>query len=367
MIRLLRDLCASLLLLLAPVAGERRQDPLPSPVRPAIELPDGPAARAFAGVQFDTRADTRAIDLYATKLAGEVGADPWRRAATWRAWRAALDAAAQGSAIEPLAHLALLALQQRRHEDAWRHFVACASSPECVAALTPYFLPGVPLASNAGAGGRDAPLPDGVILSPSLPPPSASAAPGRIDRRAMKISGLVIGKATLNLRVAFEPEGLQIDIQHVSGDAARFSVRIPAPEGLAIANEYVDWFRQDTVGEALAIEVKPGDEVHTLYGRFEPRDLRWTSQLPAALPAQLAGGALWLEVALDDPERALCEEIARSLSIDWLHLTCELAGRSAISERARGIAIDLSAQAGRAEKLAWLVSSVERFALSRPR
>jgi hypothetical protein len=239
-----------------------------------------------------------------------------------------------------------------------------------MSALLPSFLPGVPPHTKLTSEAMPA-LRDGVELRPSLPPPSDKAEPGRIDVRAMKIESFVVGGATLSMRVAVEVEGVQIDIDHRSGGEAHLSIVIPEPEEIAIGNEYVDWMVQETHHAPLAFEIKPGDETHTIYGRFEVRTLTHPTRLPDNVPAQLRGGALWLLV----PERSdFFDAVAKSVRNVPLGLDCrvitsaEEAGSKRVpSDVVRGTTIDLRAREERDEKLRWLVSSIERFLLAKDR
>lgn len=317
----------------------------------AVVLPDGPIARAVGALP------PGIVPAELPKLPAP--------GATWTRWAELLDAETRAGEPDPArrAELALLALEQERWDDAWRHLEAAAKSPVWLAALLPRFLPGA----------ASARLPDGATLRPSLPPRTPGVPSGRVDRRAMKLESLAIGDAIVELSVAVEAEGVQIDISHLSGGAARLAVRIPEPSEYAIAQEYVDWYRQDTTRIAHEIEVRPGDPTHTIYGRFEPRGVRFTTELPKELHAQLASGTLWI-VAGDPPsERALAQEIAASLERGPLKMRARVLGprETAPEGEWSGVRFDLSDARERPRKLAWLASSVEAFAssskVSRPR
>jgi len=187
----------------------------------------------------------------------------------------------------------------------------------------------------------------------------------RIDRRAMKITGLKVGAAVISMRVSVEPEGVQIDLAHLSGGAAKLSVLVPEDPQYAFADEYVDWYRQEKKGAAHAIELKPGDDVRTLYARFEPRPLAWPTALPERIPSGIETGTLWLVAAPGDPDRALLEAVAASLEHGPLRLRARLCDPVAADRHGGGIgiAVDLTPSEGRDRKLAWLASSVERTAL----
>jgi hypothetical protein len=339
-----------------------------------LELPDSAAARAYAAsppgwdkyFSLDSTVDQLRTILGA-KHAG------WTQANTWAVWSQALRLAARPneSNVSNRAMLAELALGQSRWDDAWSHFIACDPAKDCMSALLPRFIPGVTSGYKATDGPLPEPLPDGIVLHPSLPPPSEHAAAGRIDARAMKVNGFVVGKTTLAMRVAVEAEGVQIDVEHRSGETAHISIVIPEPKDWSIGDEYVDWAVQPTHHQPLAIEVKPGDEPHTIYGRFQPRGLSHPTHPSAQVPAQLEGGIVWLLVPSDQENSDLYTSIAKSLGQLPLHLECrvttsplDVAREESGSELASGITIDLRSPEERDEKLAWLVSSLERICLA---
>lgn len=341
--------------------------------RRAIELPDGPLARAL-----DALPPTAPPAAFPAHLGrrGQVpghAAGIWNREGTWITWAALVDAESRATTPDPArrAELALLALEQERWDDAWRELELCAATPGWLAALLPRFLPGAPAGSPAAGGARTGTLPEGVTLSPSLPPRTRATPPGGVDRRAMRIDELAIGDAVVELTIAVEGEGVQIDIRHRRGGASRFMVRIPEPAEFAITQEYVDWYQQDVARVAHEIEVRPGDETHTLYGRFEPRALRWTTQLPTQLSAQLRVGTLWITVEELAAEQARAREVAASLQAGPLKLAARVlgSGEAPGENEWTGVRFDLRDATERDRKLAWLASSVERFAFgaARPR
>jgi hypothetical protein len=358
---------AWVLVALAPELRAQEPATLVEPKKPAaFELPEGRAGRALAKLSATTPAKALPKDLGGAGLVPSVAQDAWSSAATWRTWSESLRAEASSAAVDPArrAQLALLALEQRRTDDAWNHFAAAANAdPEWAAALLPRFLPGVPATSAAGFGGHAGPLPDGVVLSPSLPPPTEGLAEGRFDRRAMSVSEIYIGAAVVSLRLAVEAEGVQIDVKHVSGGSARFSILIPEPREIGFGNEYVDWYRQDDLHVPRALEVKPGEEEHTLYGRFEGRGTSWSTKIPRELPGQLARGKLWFVVPPKDAERALVDAIAACLTQKQFGFECAVIETGAKVPDWSGIRFDLSNPAERQGKLAWLAASVEAFSL----
>jgi hypothetical protein len=335
--------------------------------RRSMELPSGAIARALEALAPDTKPIDLPAELGAPGRVPGPPADAWNQPGTWTRWAALVDAESRASTPDPVrrAELALLALEQERWDDAWRELEVCAATPGWLSALLPRFLPGAPAGSPLAPGGRTGRLPDGVTLVPSLPPSTRDAPTGRVDRRAMRIDDLAIGDAIIELKVAVEAEGVQVDVTHRSGGAARFSLRIPEPADFAIAQEYVDWYRQDALRVAHSIEVKPGDPTHTFYGRFEAHSVRFTAQLPTQLNAQLQTGTLWILSGEEPGERALAREIAESLEKGPLKIAARALGASEQPADAEwtGVRLDLRDATERQRKLAWLASSVEHFAL----
>lgn len=335
---------------------------------PRFDLPPGPAADAVLVITPTTKAHATPSDLGAS---GDVPAypnDAWSKPATWTAWGGLVAAEKSGSskAMQPpdperRARLALLALEQGRSDEAWAHLAATRSDPTWTAAILPRFLPGVPPKSASASGGYAAPLEDGAILTPSLPPPTRATDSGTLDRRAMSARSIAIGAAVVSMKVSVENEGVQIDVRHVSGGPAHLSIRIPEPRDFTFGNEYVDWYRQDDMHVPHAFEVKPGEEEHTLYGRFEARGQPSSTHIPDLLPAAMTLGGLWL-VSPDDAGRPLLAAVAQSLS-NVLGVTCKLRAPSN-PPYWTGISVDLAVPAERTLKLAWLASAVERFTLT---
>jgi hypothetical protein len=341
----------------------------PPAAQPLFELPPGDAAAAVAALQPSTSAHPTPKDLGASGTVPTLPRGAWSEPATWSAWSTQLLAEAGAARAnkapdaERRARLALLALEQGRSDDAWAHFAATRTDPTWSAAVLPRFLPGVPSGSPGGKGGLPGPLPDGAVLAPSLPPPSADRAAGRIDRRAMSVRAITVGAAVVSLRVSVETEGVQIDVRHVSGGAAKLSVLIPESPDWQFGNEYVDWYRQETMRVPHAIEVKPGEEEHTIYGRFETQQpRRFTAGLPASMPAQIASGGLWLSVRADDAEKPSIEAAAQAISA-VLSIRCRVRAPGA-APGWTGTSVDLEKPEERAAKLVWLASAVERFALA---
>lgn len=263
------------------------------------------------------------------------------------------------------ADLALLALAQDRAADAWEHFTNASVDPAVAAALLPRFLPGIPVGMDLGAGGLAGPLPDGVELAPATPPNTRAIERGRIERRSMRVRGLRVGDAVLGLRIAVEPEGVQIDVEHISGGAARVAVKLPTEPGFGFANEYVDWFQAEKRGVAHVLEIRPGDEEHTLYGRFEPREEVPRIALPDAAPAVVELGGIAIRPEPGAEGRARAEALVRALTGAPLGLNARVldTGANGVAAGWTPILVDLTDPRTSAAKVAALCGAVERFSL----
>jgi hypothetical protein len=320
-----------------------------------VELPPGRASEAASRIA----SGTRPAELPA------LAQDAWTSPATWRRFTELLqsESAARAPDAARRAELALLALEQHRWEDAWSRFSECSDSPAVLAALLPHFLPGAAVAP----GGT---LADGAVLFPALPPLAAGGPEvprGYVQRRSMRIEGLAVGGARLALRVSVEGEGVEIDVEHLSGDVAKLRVAIPEDPDFAFADEYVDWIRQEKPGVPHEVTLRPGEEAHTLYARFEPRKSEWPTLLPDRVPAQIELGTVWLEAGPDERVRPLLEAVALCLSSGPLHVDARLDGARSAAERRLGVLVDLSSAEERPRKLAWIAGAVEAFALRRAR
>jgi hypothetical protein len=166
----------------------------------------------------------------------------------------------------------------------------------------------------------------------------------------------------ISVRVSVENEGVQVDLRHVSGGKARVSVLLPEPPEYAFGNEYVDWYPQDELRVPHALEMAPGEEEHTIYGRFEKQRPRRFPSAPAQeLPAQIEEGGLWLvaDGAVDPLLEAAAQAIGRVLAVP-----CRIAAPNDPTGWS-GTRIDLTAREERPVRLARLVSAVERFVRDR--
>jgi hypothetical protein len=320
---------------------------------PARVLPEGTAAERTAAA------------LHGGIAAKPLAAPAAGSAEAWLGWMADLESSRAAREPDPEceARLALFALAQQRWNEAWRHFERTGGDPGVCSALLPRFLPGcaadAPLLQDGFAGA----LPDGSVLRPALPPAKGDAPPGRIERREMKLARLSVGKAVVSLRIAVEYDGILVELAHVAGESCRLSLALPCEPGFSLASEYVDWYVQETHGAPLALELKPGEEAHSLYGRLELRPVRGPERVPEHLPALAAREGLLLELFRDDPEEPLLRRIAESLRAPPLALDARVWIRGS-KEVPGGLRVDLTRPAERAQRLADLCAAIERFVLA---
>lgn len=366
----------------SPAAVNAQEAPAPvnkdAAVVPTIQLPPGPLRAACARLTAQTEPAQVAEDLGERGKAPGISRAALVQAPTWERWHATLVALRAKEEPRARARLALIALEQGRYTSAWSHLERASASPEVLAALLPRFLPGVASGATLARGGRVVALPDGARLTPALPPavgvdepatkPSTTptepenAASPFAPARSMRTE-FEIGAARVALSVALQNEGVQVELTHLSGGTARVSIVLPRAEDNTIATEYVDWFKQDTLGAPLEVVLEPESEPHVLFGRFEPRAPHWPTRVPDRLPAAIESGGLWLVVAPNDAEREFDEALARAFSFPELELACKL--RTSGEPKSGGVEVDLTDVALRADKRAWLVSSVEALVLRR--
>jgi len=324
---------------------------------PQLVLPDGAAAKAWAQVSADT--PPAALDWGA---AGAPTLASWEAGATWSAWSQALASAArEPNDVTARARLCLLAKSQGRDQDAWRHFAALVAEPSHAAAAASYLFPGVPLDSELQAGGLPPALPDGTILTPSVPPLAADA-PSPLVLRSMHFDGVRVGEATLGLDLEVSNSGVEVTVRHLSGGAALVGVLMPRVEGFPFYVEYIDWMRQDELGEPLVIEVQPGDEEHAFFARFREERATVPTRIPEHLPATIVRGGLWFDFEGSDQPPAFFAQLQQAFA-QLLDVRVELHS-AATGTRIGGQIIRVPSGPERAARLRYLAASVERFVLA---
>ncbi len=333
-----------------------------------VTLPPGAAADAWARV--DANTEPAALAPPAWPVWEDDAA--WSERPPWQRWVEAVLEEAAAAEPDPgrRAPLALLAAKQGRALDAWDHFAACAESPGVVAALLPRLFPGVPADEAVGPGGLAGALPDGVLLSPILPPLHGDPPHGRPRVRAMELQGLAIGEAVCDLKLSVEVDGVEVTFTHRSGGPARVRLRLPRPPDFEIRALYVNWQRLDVVSEVLDLELLPeqegGEGETAVWGRFFPAGTPWPTAVPERLPAAVARGGLVLEHDPDDPLAPRLTRCAEALGM-LVGVPARVATRGATSAP---LVIRLNADLDprvRAAKLAAVLSLAERYALRRER
>ena len=240
---------------------------------PLVTVPPGRVADVLAALPSDVRPARleRAWPAWSDRSPDGFGGE-----VAWRRWVELVraEAAAATSAPERRAELAVLARLQGRDGDAWAHLVACARDPARVAALLPLFSPGVPLAELARAG----PLPDGVLLTPALPPCDDARAGlrclagKRIERREFEV-----GAARLSLAVSVDRDGLEVALRHLAGGAVRVRVVPPLPRGVEPGPLLADWEKLPDHEGPVEFALDASQPEHSLWLTFRPPTERWPS------------------------------------------------------------------------------------------
>ncbi|MEW6072584.1 MAG: hypothetical protein AB1726_08340 [Planctomycetota bacterium] len=338
---------------------------------PAQELrvPPGPAGAAWAEVGADTL--PAALPGGPWPLWTARGTEGWGAEAPWQRWAALVAAEAEAERPDPerRALLALFARARGRDFDAWDHFAACAGAPGVLAALAPGFFPGVPPGHPATAGGSPAPLGEGVLLTPALPPrPFPDADPPPLPAEAaLEHGGFAVGESRIAMRLVLERDGVQVDLHHLAGPPVRLSVLLPVPPREEIAVTYQDWLRQEGGAGPLKVTLGPAEAMHELWGRFQSRPAPWPGRLPSEAPAQVALAGLELAVPAAELASPFLVHFARALGA-VLGVPCGLvaAGAPPPEGTLAPLAIHLPADRERERKIAGMISLAEGFAL-RPR
>ena len=351
------------LLLLAPALAPAQEL---SPAR-GIQLPASTAADALAGIA----QDTAPVALVAAPWPAWEEPD-WDGPAPWRRWveLAVEESRAPRPDAGRRSELALLAAAQGRHLDAWEHFALTGAEPAVAAAVLPQLFPGVPASAAAAPGGMAAPLPDGVLLRPLLPPLDRATPHGRPHIREAHIQGLTIGEAVVDLELNVEADGVELTFTHRSGGAARVRVILPMPPDREIRTLYVDWVRLEELPAVIELDLVPGEASEAaIWGRFDPAAITWPPlPRPGQLPQLLERGGLLFEVDAGDPLEARLPHLARGLS-DLLQLPASVARRGESQPKAGATApIRIAFPASqtpraRSSKLAYLISAAEGLAL----
>jgi len=330
------------------------QEPAP------IQFPDGPAAKAWAGVGVDTV--PRALPKL-LRAACSTTSPAGTSTATWQLWARWLAGEVRQPSPKLRAALCLLARAQGRDRDAWEHYAHLTADPRWVATVTPYLLPGAPLDSKIEPGGTLAPLPDKTLLQPCLPPPTESSGDAHaITWRKATARNIQVGEAIFDLTISVEATGVQVDLVHTGGGAGQVAILIPEPPGYEIRIEYLDWAQTEQARLPILVDLAPGQEPHTLWGRMIERRNSLPTGKARGLPRSLISGGLYLSLPGNDPQRIAVAELAPVLG-DLLGVPVRLTEPGAPLPTWTGIVLQLGSPSERGERLTWLASAIESFIL----
>jgi hypothetical protein len=283
-----------------------------------IRLPPSPVGAAWEAVGPETlpRAGL-AADWPAWS---ERGPAAWGASEPWRRWVALLCAEASAARADPArrAALAVLARRQGRYQDAWTHASACAESPEVLAALVPRLALGLDASAPLGAGATILALPDGVRLAPALPPedPALGAGIRALIGQRLEVAALAVGSAQIALTLEVEPDGLSIDLRHLSGGSARVQLELPLPAQVAFEAVYADWERSEESERVLTFTLDAEEPEHSAWARFAPLAHGWPTARPPATEAgapHLTALASWVVLQEAGPALPHLVELSRTL------------------------------------------------------
>lgn len=329
---------------------------------PWVELPDGPVAKAWAGVGETTVPASLGEEFPAARLAE---GSAWSEPATWKLWSEWLTSDPSEDRAARRAGLALLALEQGRSEDAWQHFAACSESPEWMARLMPSLLPGVPIETELLASGRVPQLENAALLRPSIPSiPTHDS--GMVLARSATVRDLRVGEAVFDMKVTFDSYGVQLDFEWKSGGTAEVNVLIPEPDGFEIRVEYVDWMRQKKKRVPHRVELSEAQPQMSLFARIRSTRALYPGIGSGPFPRELERAGLWIEHSANDPELELLEAAARAASaaLGFPVRLREAGQGSPAPNRPVGHVLHLTDPGPERERqLAWLASALERTVL----
>ena len=278
-------------------AGQEPENVTPGPG--TVSLPRGAAALALDAVEPGTAARTGLRPWPAWSDRSPAG---WGGEATWRRWVELVrdERAAERPDPARRAELARVARLQGRDGDAWMHF-ASIEDPAWLVTLLPLFLPGVPEDELERAG----PLPDGVLLSPSLPPSDVPGA-GLRHLAGTRIEALdfALGAARARLSLRVDRDGLEVKVVHLAGGPANVRVRPPLPRGVEAGLLFADWEKQSGPDVTVAFRLTAEEPEHILWLSFHPpRD--HLANPPLALLRSPAAGRTLLVVSPGGDEPVL--------------------------------------------------------------
>lgn len=319
---------------------------------PAFELSPGPFERTWA--LLDPRVEARLPE--GLPLGVPDGG------AAWRAWADALatcraDDPAQRAAGRLWA--AVFAARGGRSDDAWEHLAHAGEAPAGLRAVLPLCVPGIAPAELTAWPA----LPEGARLAPLLPPPPVPSREvllglGRVRDGHASARGFTVGDAQVAFALRVEGDGVQIDLAHEGGGACALELVVPVPPDFSLSGVHVDWESVPAPGGRVHVELAPGGEPITVYGRWRPRRIEWPTSTPDGLNAQLVRDGLCLWLAPGEEGAGLRTGLAELLGLEVrVHLQ--------EAAPAEGLVLDLRDARTYDRKLAGIVSLAERFALER--
>lgn len=238
--------------------------------------------------------------------------------------------------------------------------------------MLPLFVPGVASAElDAAESEGELRVLEFATLTVRLPPLPGPAAErplgtGRLQRREMKVLGLRIGAAQVDMKVSIEPEGVQVDFENVRGSPARCRVVLPEPLDFELASSYLDWERLEQARAPIEVALTPDAPPVSLYGRLAPRFVRWPSARPTSLEERTRRHGFVLVCAPNAGSRARVCGFAAALGELTAHsATCEVLAPGALAANPLATRIDFSPAPDAERKFRALVSSAETWALAR--
>ena len=294
--------------------GQTEPPQQPPAANPAFTWPTGEVGDALRTIGPDTEPAPEPTVVWP-----DDDRDPvWRDGAPWQRFGELLAKQAAGPLrLEELAELALVTLAQGRDEQAWRRLGELARrSPEAAAGILPRFFPGVPAGIGATRGGLPLALPEGIVLTPALPPPLGAPDPEfLLEARSMSMTALAIGSASCNFTVDLRTDGVDLRFETVRGTANARGV-IPMPPGFKAHAEYADWDRQEQLGGAHPVTLDAAaEDPWRLWGRFKRAEAGAPTQAPRNRSGQREHAGLELHLDPEDPAHARLAGLADAIEI----------------------------------------------------
>lgn len=325
---------------------------------PELHLPDGPAGRAWSA---------RGPDVRAASIPPEIQSlarpSAWNERETWLRWSADLKIVQDRGPDVELARvrLALAALSQGRSEDAWEHFAALGQAPQWMDALVPYLVFGGPTREFA----------DGALIAPSFPPLGGPARErtlglGRLEQRELRWTGVKIGPAVVDVRIAMEYDGVQLEFEHKSGGTAQVAVVMPEPLDFELTSVYVDWEREPQAAGPHQVTLSAEVPLMSVYARCKPVQLLWPMTLPSELEARAREHGFEVLVAASEASSPRALGFADALqALTGVPARVSSEGDARESAAWHGVTLDFARGPERVRKFRTLLSQLERFALER--